>query len=653
MNLTKVTIHGFKRFHEKSTMNVDTKLISIVGANEAGKSSFLKALVHWNNDDKFSDTGGNQDLSRNEKIEPSQKIISCFLTLDEQDKKALDHIPEASKLNGFTVFKQADGDNAVCQLHPEISRDIDTRKELSKKVERAAANKKINFVERFQDIILNTNIEEYELEIDELDEVIEVLSSSDSTLNEKSIDKLRSMAFIVQKLIIKNDLKYIKELPELIESVIRNEVREDPEKEAINILFDSRPEFLLFNEQERMLKSEYQLGDENDFNDVALNNLFITAHLDKNPLLDAITSDDGGKVKEIIDLANQRLKEEFKVWRQSTVYPILMLDGHRLRILFGNLKTSGYDSIAERSDGLRQFIALFTFIVAGGSGKFRPKILLIDEAETHLHYDAQADFIQMLAKQELVTKVIYTTHSMGCLPEDLGNGIRFIQQDEDEKKSNIENWFWNKDDRRPGFSSILFGMGASTLAFIPVRHALFVEGAVDHILLPTIFKEAVDKDYLGFQVAPGISIASKDQIQIMDHESPKTAYLVDSDHGAKSLRRKLQRAKIPNNRVFFLPQKNKKGMAIEDLIDKKVYLDTINTVIRKYNDPKFQLNIKDIPDVDRAIAVDELCKSINAPLKRDVAYCLLDRKTEGINILSKLYKKKLADMVLKIENVFS
>jgi predicted ATP-dependent endonuclease of OLD family len=53
-------------------------------------------------------------------------------------------------------------------------------------------------------------------------------------------------------------------------------------------------------------------------------------------------------------------------------------------------------------------------------------ILLLDEIETHLHYDAQADLAQMLAKQEIVAKVIYTTHSMGCLPEDLGTGVRFI-----------------------------------------------------------------------------------------------------------------------------------------------------------------------------------------------------------------------------------
>lgn len=161
-------------------------------------------------------------------------------------------------------------------------------------------------------------------------------------------------------------------------------------------------------------------------------------------------------------------------------------------------------AIAERSDGLRQYVSLLAFATLEKTEQ--PPILLIDEAEAHLHYDAQADLVQMFARQELATKVIYTTHSVGCLPEDLGTGVRLVEMNS-PTTSIIRNWFWETDE--PGFSPLLFGIGAKALAFMPVRFALITEGATDIILLPTLFREATGKSSLGFQVVPGLSVADE------------------------------------------------------------------------------------------------------------------------------------------------
>ena len=70
--------------------------------------------------------------------------------------------------------------------------------------------------------------------------------------------------------------------------------------------------------------------------------------------------------------------------------------------------------IAERSAGLRQFVALLAFIEHEAADE--DVILLVDEAEAHLHYDAQADLVRVFSKQTVADKIIYTTHSAGCLP---------------------------------------------------------------------------------------------------------------------------------------------------------------------------------------------------------------------------------------------
>ena len=112
-----------------------------------------------------------------------------------------------------------------------------------------------------------------------------------------------------------------------------------------------------------------------------------------------------------------------------------------LNIVIENEPTE-FTNLAERSDGFRQFVALQSFTMKERAEK---PILLIDEAETHLHYDAQAALVQMLQKQQVASKVIYSTHSAGCLPEDLGNGVRLVAKT-GPSSSKIINRFWSSPE---------------------------------------------------------------------------------------------------------------------------------------------------------------------------------------------------------------
>ena len=59
-----------------------------------------------------------------------------------------------------------------------------------------------------------------------------------------------------------------------------------------------------------------------------------------------------------------------------------------------------YFALEDLSDGLRTFIALRGFLAQ--SVYEVPPILLVDEAETHLHYDARADFIRVCEQQDQI-----------------------------------------------------------------------------------------------------------------------------------------------------------------------------------------------------------------------------------------------------------
>ncbi len=48
MELFQVDISGFRKFKERTVLKTRGKVLAILGANEAGKSSLLKALIRLN-----------------------------------------------------------------------------------------------------------------------------------------------------------------------------------------------------------------------------------------------------------------------------------------------------------------------------------------------------------------------------------------------------------------------------------------------------------------------------------------------------------------------------------------------------------------------------------------------------------------------------
>ena len=225
---------------------------------------------------------------------------------------------------------------------------------------------------------------------------------------------------------------------------------------------------------------------------------------------------------------NSLLKNE---WSQSKIEFILSVRQNHLHIQSTPNDVYKYTSFSENSDGLRQFVALLCFIKCNPNNN--SPIILIDELEQHLHYNAQADIVKFLAQQQIASKVIYTTHSPGCLPEDLGSGVKIIAPDDKESlKSTIVNKFWKSREKivpDGSFAALLSGMGAAAFAFFPLRPALIGEGWTEMILLPQLFREATGNDTLGFMITGGLSESGIKKLHHLNAIGLKVAFFVDSD----------------------------------------------------------------------------------------------------------------------------
>ncbi len=561
MELQSVILDGFRRFRKPTEILTNGKLVSLIGPNEAGKTSILYAIAHLGHTAPIAKS----DISRGRKVEDGQVVITAKYLLEKDDMDAAN----IKKTTWYIRKKKKDG-KFTAEFHPRIEkRNLSHRKSLLDDLERVRSNNKI-----------------WGRLVQDDDEIVRVfqdagaaLRSEEESLEDAESESIKNLKDAVSKKWIESDPAYFRNLSEKIANCLSKEGEETPEQFARSVIYGRLPKVLFFSNQERILEGSYDIPSLSSEIPVALDNLAKIANLNLRELARAHAEDDTPSITKMKNQANQELQKRFEEsWSQSGIHVTLEIRNDNLEIL---VEESGlnYTRLAERSDGLRQFVALQSFTTCERAD--RP-ILLIDEAEIRLHYDAQADLIQMLSKQNVAPKIIYTTHSAGCLPEDLGNGVRMVSYDdvqEGESTSKVSNQFWDRDSG--GLEPLLFGMGATTLAFFPIRKALLTEGESDMLLLPTMLREVLKRDSLSFQIVPGVSKTSGVNLPILARNGAGVAFALDFDGGGRELSNKIVSAGFDKSSIFFLKASQGKDYQVEDFVNVNVLFHAVNNAFAR------------------------------------------------------------------------
>lgn len=157
--------------------------------------------------------------------------------------------------------------------------------------------------------------------------------------------------------------------------------------------------------------------------------------------------------------------------------------------------------------------------------------------------------------------MVYTTYSAGRLPEDLGNGVRTVVPHADDDTSRIVNRFWS--DRERGPAPLLFGLGASTMAFFPTKRAVMVEGPSDMLPYPTLSRKALGRSSLGFQSVPGLSRVGEEQALA---SGTGVVHLVDGDPGGGIIETRLLGLGIARGDVLAMRTPGGSALELEDFV---------------------------------------------------------------------------------------
>lgn len=589
VRLIKLRLKQFRRFAAEQSLDLNEDLIALVGSNEAGKSSVLAAidLLGRGEHPERADVTRGQD---------GPASISGLFALEDEDRSLLSDIHQGPDVSHLWVELRQGAEQQIRRPEPRPTRDLSPRRRCQQLCGALEGHAALDA--------------QYSADVDDpWDPQLWVdvgvhLASDDETFSD---DKVQSLEALAQRL---RDLEYppdpesedededLRQAEEAGSSdkdddEADRESREaaasalvdlaaierlpTPVRQVLNALSGRLPDVALFTAADRDLERDYVVAEVAADTPRALANLCALAALD---LVDVQASLQAGRVPHVEKLfedANQNLKERFQAtWSQSTVYPRLTapLDGI-LRIFIATEGDASYSYPDERSDGLRWFMALHAFLAARGASE---PILLVDEAETHLHYDAQADLVDALMSQRIATKVIYTTHSVGCLPPDLGCGIRVVLAEKGAERSRIVNSYWSvvpDNDDRIGYTPLLFAMGARMLALTIPRFGVIGEGPSDAILLPSLLREAVPTSRLPYRVVPGLAELAEDRVDSVHHHAGKVLCLTDDDEGGRAIRAKLIAGGVSEDMIFTLGRVAA-GYTLEDLIRAELFADAVN-----------------------------------------------------------------------------
>lgn len=330
-----------------------------------------------------------------------------------------------------------------------------------------------------------------------------------------------------------------------------------------------------------------------------------------------------------------------KRWGQSVALPRLRIDAQTVHLHWQRGAAS--TPISWGSDGLRTFLALVLFLEAQSArADKRPTILLIDELEQSLHYGAQAQAVNMLQDQRLVTQVVYTTHSAGCLPRDIGRGVVALESIGDNE-SCVRGRIWDPSaagGRVPdiGVWPLLMALGAGPLGFLAVRRPVFVEGFTDLLYLPEALRWASGCTDIGLDFYPGLSHACAAHEQAIGLKGRMALYWTDGD--ADKLRKRLQKEfKILRDRIVKAPY-----WTVEELLAREVFLKVAADV------HNVSITEGEVVDGHRMAS---LSKSISRPrlAKERMAYAALEMADSGALIWDERYREPLRQVLKRVQEM--
>jgi hypothetical protein len=577
-------------------LRIRGKTHAVLGHNESGKTSLIQAMAHL---DRNGFAGATEFTDRTPRP-PNDAVLSARFEIEDADVAAITKALEGRSYSGaaqagqtWTMTKHANGGRYIDNVEG-IERDFSSRGRLASVLDQVMGRWDSLPIHLYDDARQSQIRAEIETTKQHL-----ITHQEGGPLPESALDNLTSLKTSLDSwLAVAGDSPNLAGLSTEVSSLEADERADHPGRTASLVLFSRMPSFLMFDNDARLLPSFTAFSDRPS---AGLVNLLAAGGTTFSELA-SLAGQEGGQdaLNEEELQVNRRLELFFANWSQREVTPAIRVDTTGIRITGRDRAAPILDApLSQRSEGMRMFAALAAFLQAGNEDWASPPVLLVDEAELHLHYDAQADLVRLFERQEVAQCVVYTTHSVGCLPEDLGLGLVVVEEC-GEERSQISQAVWT---RGPGLTPIMLALGATALSFTPARRVLIGEGAHEAILLPSLLRQAREhtplRTPLGFQIVGGLAEISERAAASLEEEAGTVVYVVDNDAGGRAAAAVLPAHVRNSGRIFTLGE-GADAICIEDFVAAEILASSIADLLSADGLTTLGLTAADVPPSGRA-----------------------------------------------------
>lgn len=399
MKLLKVKIKNFLSLKEEQTLKLNNGITSLIGLNEAGKTSILKAIIKLNGEKIKKE-------EKNKKLKSNESSITGYFSIGGDEikniNKGLDPLIQLDESKKYAIEVFVDDEDGV-------GYNLLYLDEEKKYVSMDSTFLNILNGEIVKNISINDSLEHKKETYQETIEYLEELIKMDSA----NTDELSQIKEIAEYL---NENKWTESIPDY--------------------------EFISFSAFRDVLKSKYTI-DEVKKEQKVLNILKI-AGIDIEQIDKDITENNVFSIQDVeneyAEIATTKFKEIFKQ----------VDDNFKLRIKIDSATRSIYFStqdkttdnvsipIDDRSEGFKWYLSIYlTLYNYIENNDTHNKILLLDEPNLYLHAEAQMDLLERVFKKEFKNiQIIYTTHSPYMIDSANTNSIKIIEK---ETQTNIYN----------------------------------------------------------------------------------------------------------------------------------------------------------------------------------------------------------------------
>lgn len=581
MKLTSCRVQNYRSILDSGWVDLEDIAV-IVGKNESGKTSFLKALWKFN---PFHPAAYNIDREwpsgRRKEKSGDKVVVETKFTFTAAETSEIEGIHESAKgILGVEISRNYAGNysHQFVPNNPNTEHNVEWVVDL---VANSLRTPPAGFTDHF--------IAQYSAKIEEL--VAEIQSQGGSAHALVMLPELESAcaAFLhPQAPHNQQDANNIPSLKVVIDSLVKK-IAATPLLQVVDFVHHRMPTFVYMDDHRTFVGSaqldevlKHKQSNQLSAEEETINVIMEMAGL---VLEDEVRKGaEENREQRILDMndASQTLTSLIaERWSQRQYEVMFQADGQHFITFVKDLNGKGLVPLEDRSKGFQWFFSFDMRFMYETKGQFSNAIILLDEPGLHLHAAAQRDLLERMKAYSKDNQLIYSTHLPFLIDMKRLDNIYVAEEFQNEGSRVHKNWATADKDARFTLQAAL-GLSWSHSLFVG-QYNLVVEGVDDYWLLTvfsTMFEEAGQGGIDPQLVITPAGGASKVAYvgTILKGQDLNVAVLLDSDPAGQQAFEQLVHQWILQDKLVVMVGDaiGANPCALEDLFGENYYLTKVN-----------------------------------------------------------------------------